>query len=224
MADWNFTPEDYGKLVQKGGDLGYDADSDWLPQELKDNLKITLKQVLDPKTNKRNTAGVNTKDFYHGHVVCPKPCGDECKAARKEYKAANKTATESIDKLGKITKDNVDKLKEAVAAEAKAATAALKNCLKSGCGVVYHTYEVKRPPELKDKPNDPRTNLFTPNGGTKAEEFTAPTKSDGSSFEDENNYQNKYCLLLQFAFLIDKNGKIHVVPGTFDRLPAVTGP
>lgn len=216
--DWNFTPTNYNDLMSGGGDLTYASDSDWFPQELKDNLKTTLKQALDPKTQPRNTDGVNTKDFYHGHVVCPKPCTDAQTNAIEAWNKAEKAAkTEGMGKeYPTITKEKMAKWKDTMKKVQAAAAAALKSCLKEGCGVVYHTYEENTPKGMKY--GDPRRNLYTPNGaGGKPTGFTPPDEGNASS------YMQNYCVVLQFAFLVDSSGKIHVTTGTKAELSAITG-
>jgi hypothetical protein len=92
----------------------------------------------------------------------------------------------------------------------------LKDCLKAGCGVVYHTYEYNAPAGMKF--GDPRRNIYTPNGaGGKPQGFTPPDENNASS------YMQNYCVVLQFAFLIDSSGKIHVTTGTVGELSAITG-
>lgn len=215
--DWNFSPTDYQNLTSGGGDLSYDGDSDWFPSELKDNLKATLKKVLDPKTKPANTDGVNTKDFYHGHVVCPKPCTDAQTAAKEAYYKAEKNSEKEAmgETASKVTADNMAKWKQAVKAMTDAASTMLKACLGKGCGVVYHTYEASGPPM---KVGDPRRNLYTPNEANATPAgFKPPDENNASSYSDN------YCVVLQFAFLVDKKGHIHVVTGSTKELSAVTG-
>ncbi|MCM0607011.1 MAG: hypothetical protein KA715_13050 [Xanthomonadaceae bacterium] len=69
---WDFTPSDYQALVTSGGTLRFEKDSDWFPIPLQENLLTVLKHVLDPSLTPSSTAGVNVKDFYHGHWACEK--------------------------------------------------------------------------------------------------------------------------------------------------------
>jgi hypothetical protein len=211
--DWNFSTEDYGALTKGGGDLTFAPDSDWLPQELKDNIKETLKDLLDPKKDHRNTKGVSLKDFYHGHIVLIKR-SDEGLAARKDFQSV----TDETDKMARPkTKEELEKWKQQVELEKKTATQDLQKAFKDKWGVVYHTYEGSKPEGMGS--NDPRRNIFTPGGG-KPEEMQIPAGIE--HYDAPNSYAGKYFLLFQFAFLVDKNGNIHVVPGNFLRLIGVT--
>src|SRR5438105_3323527 len=69
--DWDFTPADYAALVKGKKELRFDADSAWFPKALQENLLTTLKFTLT-STKPARTAGVNVKDFYHGHFVVPR--------------------------------------------------------------------------------------------------------------------------------------------------------
>jgi hypothetical protein len=198
--DWNFTPTDYQNLTNGGGDLSFASDADWLPQELKDNLMKTLKHVLRKDTT--NTEGVNTKDFYHGHVVCPKPCKEEQNKPRQAYE---KAAKDYEDKHPKTDEETVKAWKASlVKEEEKLLGDLLKLCVKTGCGVVYHTYETSKPKGMDA--DDPRRNIFTPTGNGKEDtphEFK-PTPAPGSTRDAYDDFAGKYCFLFEFAFLIDK--------------------
>lgn len=215
--DWDFTPADYRALTQGGGDLGYEADSDWLPQEIRDNLGKTLKKVLDPATQPAHTAGVNTKDFYHGHVVCPKPCTEKQRVAIRTYLQGARAAR--IAGMGKdsptITASNMAQWKQSIKAVQDLATALLRDCLVTGCGVVYHTFEASGP---RMQPGDPRRNLHTPNGASGSPTgFTPPEVNNASSYSDN------FCVVMQFAFLIDERGRIHATVDSTRELATVTG-
>lgn len=221
--DWNFTPTNYQDLINSGKDLDFDGDSDWFPRELKDNLKATLKKVLDPKTQPTNTEGINEKDFYHGHVVCPKPCSDEQKKAREGFGKAEEDLKKNAmgTTVPKINEETLPKWRETMKAVQQAAAATLKVCLGKGCGVVYHTFEEISPAGSKPgefKVGDPRRNLFTPNGpGGMPKGFTPP------DMDRAGTYDERYCDILQFAFLIDKQGHIHVTTGSHYELSGITG-
>ena len=92
----------------------------------------------------------------------------------------------------------------------------LKACKKKVCWVFKNTLELNNPKDIDS--NDPRRNIFTPNGNGADDvptEFTAELKK-GEDYDKPDNYAGKYCLLFKFDFLIDQNGKIHVVPVGFD--------
>lgn len=219
----NFTPTDYEALTKDNKSLTFDKDSDWLPQEIKDNLKTTLEFVLDPKKKKRNTAGINYKDFYHGHIVCPWPCGEEQIKLRDEVIKNMETEDYYFhDFDAEEVKKSPKKANELLTKDKNAAKNLLSKCLSKDCGVVYHTFEPTRPDDDKEmKSNDKRRNLYTPMGG-KPEEFEGTEGANETKLDQK--YEGKYCLVLQINFLIDKAGAIHVVPHTFRRLNVVLDP
>jgi len=215
---WTFTPQNYQDLVKGGSGFSYDPDSDWFPQELKDNLTATLKHVLDPSLKPPSISEISVKDFFHGHVVCPLPCSGEQTKALTTFYAAERAARKEIAGMESFfpTQDNLAKWKQIVKQDEQNAAILLKACLQKGCGIVYHTFEYNTPQGMQ--PGDPRRNIFTPNGkDAKPEHFKPPKEDNASSFLD------KYCFIANFGFVIDKNGKIHVTTGSGSELGTVTG-
>jgi hypothetical protein len=67
------------------------------------------------------------------------------------------------------------------------------------------------------KPGSPTRNIKTPVGGT-------PSGFDPSGTEkDANQFRDDFTEVLQFAFLVDETGIIHVTTGTTSNLSRVTG-
>ena len=218
--DWDFTPADYTALVKKKNELQFAADSDWFPKPLQENLLTTLKFALT-STNPVRTAGVNVKDFYHGHFVIPKgTMTADLTTQLSEF------TTKSEELQGKalgretdpVTKKNVAAYTKAMQETEKLATPVLEAALKiSGAAVMYHTYELKGPKGPKLKLGSPTRNILTPIGGTPAGYDPSNTEKSATQYNDE------YDDVLQFAFLVDKAGVIHVTVGTTKNLSRVTG-
>jgi hypothetical protein len=215
--EWNFTPADYGNLTAGGGDLVLDADSDWVPVDIGGNLLATLKKVLDPGRNPPSTAGVNVLDFFHGHVACPKPCAEELKNDAQACRKANEeTASAALggNFSNDVTSENLERFKDAKKRADARASELLKKHFKTGCVVIYHTYEFNPPDGMKH--GDPRRNIMTPMGGEPVG-YSPPDPDDASS------WMRNYCDLIQIAFLIDRQGKVHVTTGSTKDLSKVAG-
>jgi len=200
IPDWRFTPEDYDALIKGGGDLTFAPDSDWVPKEVKDNIKETIKDLLDPKKEKRNTTGVFLQDFYHGHVVVER-LNKEAREAQEKMDEKSKKVNGLI-KGDKPSVEEMGKWQEAVATEKKVATDVLDKVIKGKWGILYHTFELNKPQDMD--PNDPRRNLFTPAGGKPKEGAV------------------DWPVIMDIEFLIDKNGNIHVAPQRISRFAGLT--
>jgi hypothetical protein len=217
-ADWDFTPADYTALVKQKKDLRFEADSAWFPKPLQDNLLATLKFALTA-TNPARTAGVNVKDFYHGHFLVPKG-----KRTAELSQKITEFETKSEELQGKalggayydpITKENIKAYTKAMGETEKLVTPVLEEALKvEGAAVLYHTYEYSGP---KMKPGSPIRNILTPIGGTPAGYDPSGTEKSANQYSDEFDY------ILQFAFLVDAKGVVHVTIGTTFNLSRVTG-
>lgn len=216
--DWDFTPADYKALQKARKELTFGADSAWFPKALQDNLLATLKFTLT-STKPARTAGVNVKDFYHGHFVVPKgkkPPDMDTKRAeftRKSEELQGKALGGHY--FDKITGTNLPAYTKAMQATESAATPILQEALKiKGAAVIYHTYELTGP---SMQPGSPTRNIRTPIGGS-------PAGYDPSGTEKSaNQYADEYSTILQFAFLVDETGVIHVTVGTTFNLSRVTG-
>jgi hypothetical protein len=216
--DWDFTPTDYEALLKGKKDLRFGPDSAWLPKALQDNLLTTVQFTLT-STKPVRTAGINVKDFYHGHFVVPKgKLAGDLSTKRSEYD------TKSKDLQGKalggswanaVTKDNLAAFTKAMQETEKLATPMLEEALKiKGAAVIYHTFEGSGP---SMKAGSPTRNIRTLIGGT-------PAGYDPSGIEKSaNQYGDEYDTVLQFAFLVDETGCIHVTTGTTGNLSRVTG-
>src|SRR5262249_20251756 len=78
--------------------------------------------------------------------------------------------------------------------------------------VIYHTFEDNRPPDMET--NDPRRNLITPLGGvTTAYHFEGYASS---------NYVVEYDQALEFDFLVDSAGAIHITFAPHTNLLRIT--
>src|SRR5688572_4025385 len=71
--DWNFTPADFTELRRQGRDLEFHPRSLWLPDAFRDNIKVTLTNLLDERRDPPSTTAVSTEDFFHGHIACERP-------------------------------------------------------------------------------------------------------------------------------------------------------
>jgi hypothetical protein len=114
-----------------------------------------------------------------------------------------------------ITTANLPAYTKAMQETEKAATPLLEEALKiKGAAVIYHTYESSGP---SMKPGSPTRNIRTLVGGS-------PAGYDPSGTEKSaNQYADEYYTVLQFAFLVDETGVIHVTVGTTTNLSRVTG-
>jgi hypothetical protein len=215
--DWDFTPADLGTLTKGGGKLTFDADSAWFPDAFKKNLLTTLDTLLDPKRKVAATAGVNVRDFYHGHVGIK---GARPSDLRKLMTAARSAEESEYTKaLGKsfadVTQANLPAFRKAVTAALPRATALLEATAKlKDVVVIYHTYESNMPSGMKA--GSPTRNFITPLGGTTSP-YSPPDIGNASSWMDE------FSSVYQFSFLIDEKGAIHVRPSSVRELSTVTG-
>ncbi len=216
--DWDFTPADYTALLKQKQNLRFEADSAWFPRPLQENLCKTLIFALT-STNPARTAGINVDDFYHGHLLVPR--GKKTAELGKKLSEFETKADELQGKaLGRksfdpVTKQNIGAYTKAMQETEKLATPILEEVLKvPGAAVIYHTYEYSGP---KMKPGSPIRNILTPIGG-------APAGYDPSGIEKSaNQYSDDYDNILQFAFLVDEKGVVHVTVGTKPNLSRVTG-
>ena len=216
--DWNFTPADYAALVKQGKELRFAADSAWFPEPLQQNLLATLKFALTSKKPVR-TAGVSVKDFYHGHFVVPKA---KATADLRDKVSAFDTKTQAIqgkalggEWFNHVTKENLAAYTKAMQETEQLATALLAEALKiDGAAVHYHTFENSG---WKSNFGSATRNILTPIGGAPAGYDPSGTGKDANAFRD------KYQEVLQFAFLVDETGVVHVTVGTVPNLSRVTG-
>lgn len=215
--DWDFTPSEYGALTKAKGALTFDSDSSWFPDAFRKNLKTTLDSLLDPKRKTAATGGVNTRDFYHGHVGIKDRLPPDVAKLRSTASSAGEAQYEKA--LGKsyadVTDANLPAYKKAVAASLPSATALLEAAAKlPDVVVIYHTFEGSMPSGMKV--GSPGRNFITPLGGATAP-FSPPDIDNASSWTDR--FHNVY----QFSFLVDEKGVIHVRPGSTTELSTVTG-
>ncbi len=119
------------------------------------------------------------------------------------------------DYFDDITKEKLPAYTKAMQETEKLATPILDEALKiKGAAVIYHTYEMSGP---QMQPGSPTRNIRTLIGGT-------PAGYDPSGKErSANQYMDEYNSVLQFAFLVDETGVIHVTVGTTSNLSRVTG-
>ena len=216
--DWDFTPADYETLLKKKADLRYSSDSAWFPKALQDNLLTTVKFALTSKKPVR-TAGINVRDFYHGHFVIPRrQMTRSLRDKISDYTAkSEKIQGQALggDWFDPVTAQNLAAFTKAMQETEKLATPVLEEALKvKGAAVFYHTYEMSGP---SMKPGSPIRNIMTPIGGS-------PGGYDPSGVEKSaNQFRDSYSEVLQFAFLVDETGVIHVTAGTTSNLSRVTG-
>jgi hypothetical protein len=211
------TPAKYETLKNAGRSLTFGSDSSWFPKPLQDNLKRTLDMVLTSK-NPACTEGVNVRDFYHGHVIIPRnKTTPAFHATIREFNA--KTEELEAKALGghdydPVTKENIKAFAEAVQQTEQRATPLLNEALKvDGAAVLYHTFESNTPTGMM--PGSSTRNILTPIVGS-------PRGYKGSE-SSADQYLNQYCHVLQFAFLVDEKGVVHVTVGSTKHLSRVTG-
>jgi hypothetical protein len=222
--DWDFTAQDYKALRDTGNDLEMADDSSWVPKKLRDNLLKTLKWALDPKRDPRVTDGVNIRDFYHGHICCPPPC-EEKKLVLEFLEQKDELTADALG--GKwydpVTEENLEAFAEAMGEVERLAADLLNKILKDDCVVIYHTYEADSTPEGEEKEldrDDPRRNIRVPIGEGDPKGYSPP---DGFDPHGGFGVFAEYCCSIQFAFLIDRNGRVHVTIGALKELSKVTG-
>jgi hypothetical protein len=211
-ADWDFTRADYAALVRLGGALTFDADSAWFPQAFRDNLLATIAAVLDSSRQPISSEGVNTRDFYHGHVGVPNGTAlpGEVTRARAPIDAVRsaRPSSPTADNLAEYRRVDQETLPQAGALLERTARI-------PGVVVVYHTFETNLPSGIGV--GDPLRNWLTPLDTNQPATFTPPDPTSASSWTDN------YWSVIQFAFLIDAQGRIHVRLGTVRDLSTVTG-
>lgn len=210
--DWNFTVDDYARLVKSGGKLTFASDSAWFPREFRENLVATLEYVLDPNLKPSSTDGVNLTDFYHGHIACDgsingvRVMGDDTDSP---------FAKRGLKYYDTPTSKTLARYRAAVIGAEKNVGKKLRQMLSEGsCKnlvVVYHTYEYSGP---RMSPGDSRRNLLTRLGASRPEHYTPPDTASASSWVKD------FVGVFQFAFLVDKDGRIHVTISTTTQLQA----
>jgi hypothetical protein len=213
--DWDFTPADYEALKKKKKDLRFGADSAWVPQKLKDNILATLKFALTA-TKPARTGGINVLDFYHGHLAVPQKSVTSKLGTRiSKFNTASEDLEQKAKGGGSVTKKNIGQFSKAMVAIEKLATPLVNEAIKiKGATVIYHTFEWSGPSGMK--PGDPTRNIKTDIDGSPAG-YTPPDVDVASSYADD------FRPVLQFAFLVDEGGVIHVTVGTTYNLSRVTG-
>ena len=223
---WDYTPANFAALKKSKGDLKLAADSSWVPAKLQENLLKTLRYVLDAKRSPSATEGINPMDFYHGHLIVPdNKTGLTIDAieARKTYKKEwdKQTAATLGGDYAKVTDKNVGAYTKGIKSVLPLLGTAMEEVMKiKGAAVMYHTFELTNPSDLAKKnkwiqPNDPRRNFLTPFDTNTPQPFKLP--------KGQHDYMDKYVHYLEFTFLADQNGEVHVRPGGRDPLSTITG-
>ncbi|MEL6813162.1 MAG: DUF4157 domain-containing protein, partial [Bacteroidota bacterium] len=229
--DWDFTPADYKKLKAKKRKLRFKKDSAWVPKKLKKNIVKTIKFVLKSKKPKRTT-GINKRDFYHGHLVVPyigkhRKYKDYDKYKKKREKLNQKKLNfnkKSEAMIGvalggkhtnKVTSKNLKSFSKTMTKVEKMAKPIARKALKlKGAAVIYHTFEHNTPSGMNL--GSSIRNIRTPIGGNPSG-YSGPDKNDASSYVDDD-----YLHILEFTFLVDEKGVIHVSVGGINSLSRIT--
>jgi hypothetical protein len=218
--DWDFTPADYAALKKGQGDLKIAADSSWVPTGLQSNILNTLRYTLDPKRSPAATEGVNVEDFYHGHLVVPnndKGLSIDAIEARSKFQKELKSRTTKAlgGEFENVTAKKLGAYTKGIEASLPLLGKAMEEVMKiKGAAVVYHTYEVTAAAK-GIKPHDPRRNYITP--------FDTNTPKPYKLPKGANDYTDEYVHYLEFTFLVDQNGEVHVRPGGRDPLSTIIG-
>jgi hypothetical protein len=219
--DWNFTPAKFGALTKGGGALKFDSDSSWFPGPFQKNLLDTLNAVLDPKRKKPATAGVNTADFFHGHIAMKSQLPAEARELSAAYSKVGESeyAKALGQRVNPVTAKNLPAFKTAVTQTEPSLKALLEAVTKlKDVVVVYHTFETNKPTEMRW--GSPERNFLTPLGGS-PKPYSPPKLDNASSWSEDFP-----TLVTDFNFLIDENGVIHVRPSFAEgtkELSTVTG-
>jgi len=235
-GDWDFTTEDYARLTASGSQLSFSEDSHWIPEEFRENIAATLRTVLDPKANKRNTWGVTPRDFFHGHIVCRKP---NFLSKQKGFLSSAIIHRQMNEEIREVMLEYADddwnwdvsmllssqpKAIEALPALKRSITSRWENYLRQylpSCkspAVVYHTFEFAHPSDITS--DDPRRHLETIKTGVgqfKTREIATQ--------HYWNTLTPLYDEFFEFQFLIDEKGVIYLQPGTdyfFLTMPGFT--
>jgi hypothetical protein len=227
--DWDFTPDDYAQLSAGKKKLRVSSDSSWFPEPFQANVLATLNYLLGPTEGERGTYGVNVRDFYHGHVCIKKE-----KLEQEGFPPTNvtdkigtyhgyKTSAEATigGLTGRVTEQNLPAYTQAVQRSLPAAGDALNEAAKvKNVGIVYHTFEEKEHrPEMRS--GDPRRNYWTPNDTNTPEGFTTPDPDFAPSYSI--GPKAPFIHVFEFGFLVDRNGEVHIRPGSLRELSTVTG-
>lgn len=224
--DWDFTPADYAALTSGKKKLRVSSDSAWFPAPLQENLLATLNYLLGPTEGPRGTHGVNVRDFYHGHVVIKKQKEDDFLPENVQSKLGTYFAQKEAQyskalggrEFNRVTQENLPEFTKAVQRTTAIATEVLKEALKEkGVGVVYHTFEERKHRPRDIKSGDPRRNYVTPLDTNKPQPFSPPEPDRASS------YTKEYAHVFEFGFLIDRNGEVHIRPGSIREFSTFTG-
>lgn len=207
--------------------MQFDSDSNWLPVPLKKNIVSTIEFILSPKNTVATAKGVNVIDFFHGHVGCRRsqilPPETSIVALLGEfgygwaYSTINREFRNRFGMEAGDIKPSLNNISHYITTvletEKRLSLGIEENILRcQDLGIVYHTNEF----ELDQEFSDPRRNVVTDQVDLKPRHFT-PRTANASSWMLE------YEPLLNIAFLIDKNGVIHVTYGYVNELSRVTG-
>jgi hypothetical protein len=217
---WDFTPAAYTALKQRKGDLKIASDSTWVPAKLQENILNTLRYTLDEKLKPSATEGVNVFDFYHGHLVAPEHKTGftiEADEARSKFQKERKKQTSSAlgGEYEKVTTKNVAAYTKAVMSTLPLMATAMDELIKiQGAGVIYHTFETTAAGKGIE-PADPRRNYLTP--------FNTNTPAPFKIPKGEKDLMVGYMPYLEFTFLVDEKGAVHVRPGGRDSMSTITG-
>jgi hypothetical protein len=218
--DWDFTPADYAELRKKKGDLKIAADSSFVPAKLQENILATLRYTLDRKRKPAATAGVNLYDFYHGHLAVPNNktglTVDAIEARSKYKKEFTRQTVKTLgDEYAKVTTKNLPAYTKGITATLPLLGKAMEEGVKiPGAAVMYHTYE-STAADLGIDPKDPRRNYLTPFDSNQPKPYKVP--------KGKSDWNDEYINYLEFTFLVDQKGEVHVRPGTIAPLSTVIG-
>jgi len=235
-GDWDFTTEDYSKLIADGGQLNFSNDSRWIPLQFRQNILATLNSVLHPSAKKRNTWGVTPRDLFHGHIVCRRPNTLNPENGFVHSGIIHREMNEKIrdavlpfanddwnwDVSMLLTQDPgavavFPELRKRITREwTRYLQKQLHDCDQAA--VVYHTFEFARPSHITS--DDPRRHLETsrdPGGEFVTREISTPNYW--------NSLHSIYDEFFEFQFLINEKGVIYLQPGTdyfFLTMPGFT--
>jgi hypothetical protein len=219
--DWNFTPADYTALKKRKRDLRLAADSSFVPRALCVNILNTLRYALDEKLSPAATEGINDVDFYHGHLAVPntkKGLSIDLQEARTRHRREFEKRT--IETLGgeydPVTPKNVAAYTASMKTNVLPLLGkAMEEWVKfPGAAVMYHSYETTA---LKKgiAADDPRRNMLTPLDTNTPQPYSVP--------KGMTSWTDQYISYMEFTFLVDQQGEVHVRSSTRDSMSTITG-
>ncbi|MBI4404673.1 MAG: hypothetical protein HY537_10950 [Deltaproteobacteria bacterium] len=222
-TSWNFTPSDYSDLMKQNKKLTFHEDSYWFPEVYARTLLEVLHWSLTTKPEV--TWGINVNDFYHGHVLCKKPLDSDIEKNERNifsrlYERSRKTLYDAVD--GKSEEEYQTHFAHYLSImneiEMRAGDFLTKLHSTGKCideRLLFHSFERVGPAGMK--PGDSLRNFMAFPNATTPIPYTPP------DIENADSYQQEYVNVVQFFFLVDETGQLHVTVGFPQDLSKIVG-